>query len=94
MSLADGLAAIVGVKFGASQAYRVFGARKSLAGSTTFFIVSLVLLIGFSINQHQDFSPLLVVIALGATVLENIAVRGLDNIVIPAFLAWVLSRLQ
>lgn len=94
MSLADGLAAIVGVRYGASQAYRVFGARKSLAGSTAFFVVSLLLLIGFSINQSQDFSPLLIVLAAGATLLENLAVRGLDNLAIPMFLAWILSAIK
>lgn len=94
MSLADGLAAIVGVKYGASQAYRVFGTRKSIAGSLTFLVVSLALLVGFCINQHQAFTPVLALVALGAAVLENIAVRGLDNLAIPMFLAWALSALK
>jgi phytol kinase len=94
MSLADGLAAIVGVKYGASQAYRIFGARKSLAGSATFLVVSTSLLASYCVNQGEPFTAWFVLVALGATLLENVAVRGLDNLLIPMFLAWFLSTVD
>jgi phytol kinase len=94
MSVADGLAAIVGVKYGASQAYRIFGATKSVAGSVTFAVVSVAILASFCLHQHVAFSPFIALLAVGATVLENVAVRGLDNLLIPVLVAWVLTNLS
>jgi phytol kinase len=94
MSLADGLAAIVGVKYGASQAYRVFGATKSLAGSMTFLVVSLAILAGYAVVHHSEFLPYMPLIAIGATVLENAGVKGLDNLLIPVLIGWSLSVLH
>jgi dolichol kinase len=94
MSLADGLAAITGVKYGASQAYHIFGTRKSIVGSTTFFAVSIVLLASYCINQNEAFTAWFVLVALGAALLENVAVRGLDNLLIPMYLAWFLSTVD
>ncbi len=93
MSLADGMAAIIGVKYGSKSAYQIFGFRKSLAGSAAFFSVSIILLVAFALNQNIALTPLLLVVALGATAIENVAVRGLDNLVIPIFIALALSQL-
>ena len=93
MSLADGLAAIMGVKFGTSNAYIVFGAKKSVVGSITFAIVSASIVTVFAIQQQLGFHPSFIALVLGATLLENLAVRGLDNILIPLFVAVVLSQL-
>lgn len=92
MSLADGMAAIVGVKYGASRAYSILGSRKSFAGSATFFMVSILIFVFYSFQQHIDFNITFVLIAVGATMLENIAVKGLDNLLIPALVAFVLGR--
>lgn len=93
MSLADGLAAIVGEKYGRKSAYKIFGAKKSPIGSATFFVVSATLLAVYSAQQGPGVSLgiWLPFIAITATLLENIAVRGLDNLLIPVFIALVLS---
>src|SRR6266545_6643723 len=41
LSLADGLAAIVGLAYGEHNSYRIMGRTKSLAGSLAFFFTSL-----------------------------------------------------
>ncbi len=92
MSLADGLAAIAGVKWGSAHAYTVFGARKSIAGSLTFGLVSTIIMVGFSLQQQTGFHASYAVLILAATMLENVAVRGLDNLLIPLVVAFVLSR--
>jgi phytol kinase len=93
MSLADGLAAITGVKYGASNAYVVFGARKSISGSLTFALVSTVIMIGFALQQHTGFHISYALLVVAATLLENLAVRGLDNLLIPLVVAFILSRI-
>jgi phytol kinase len=93
MSLADGLAAIVGVKYGASNAYQFYGNKKSIIGTATFAVVSALILIGFAMQQGIGFHASFIPLILGATVIENIAVRGLDNVLIPLLVAYVLSQL-
>jgi phytol kinase len=91
MSLADGLAAIVGIRYGKQNSYRIFGQAKSLAGTGTFFVVSLVtLLVDIHIGVvHQSFI-LLLSLAIGASLIENLGTYGLDNILVPVLIAGVL----
>lgn len=93
MSLADGLAAVIGVRYG-RQSYLVFGARKSLAGSLTFFVVSLALLAGYVVLAGATLSwAALIGLAALATMLENLAVKGLDNLLVPVLIAVALNTL-
>lgn len=91
MSLADGLAAVSGKKLGQRNTYRVFGARKSVAGTITFCLISTSIMLGFALQQHTGFHISYVLLVVSATILENIAVRGLDNLLIPLVVAFVLS---
>lgn len=90
MSLADGFAAVMGVRFG-RQSYLVFSHRKSVVGTLTFFATSFVILAAYgqaaSVHLHLPF--MLAVAALAAFV-ENLAVAGLDNLVIPVLIAFLL----
>lgn len=92
MSLADGLAAIVGLRFGTGNRYKVFGSTKSMAGTMTFFVISLALLVGYSIVT-EAYLPLafLVLLAAGTSLIENLGVFGLDNIMVPLLIAYMLS---
>lgn len=93
MSLADGLAAVMGVRYG-KQSYLVFGHRKSWLGSLTFFIVSLGILIGYTQLADAAVGPALVVGAAAlATVIENLGIRGLDNLLVPLLVAALLSAM-
>ncbi|CAN5411763.1 SEC59/DGK1/VTE5 family protein [soil metagenome] len=91
MSLADGLAAVIGHAYGRKSVYRVFGARKSGVGTLTFLVVSLAILTVFSVQQGISLGIWLPLLACSAALLENIAVRGLDNLVIPLFITLMLS---
>lgn len=95
MSLADGLAAVVGMRFGKKVRYSVFGSLKSLAGTLTFFVVSMALLVLYTTNPdvHVALLPL-VLVAGAATVLENAGVRGIDNLTVPLLVAVSLTLLS
>src|SRR6185369_12525633 len=49
MSLADGLAAIVGTRYGRDNKYHLLGHAKSVAGTIAFIVTSLAILVGYSI---------------------------------------------
>ncbi|HSH18338.1 MAG TPA: hypothetical protein VK978_03065 [Candidatus Saccharimonadales bacterium] len=91
MSLSDGLAALVGTAYGKNNQYTVLGHKKSLAGSLAFFGSALVLLIGYAfVVSDPPSAAVLAGLALVATGLENIAIRGLDNLAVPLVVAGVL----
>jgi phytol kinase len=90
MSLADGLAAIIGTRYG-KQNYLVFGHTKSIVGSLTFLLVSLGILLSL---WHLGYISIgvgtIILISALATVLENLAVQGLDNLAVPLLVALML----
>lgn len=91
MSLADGLAAIIGTNYGKKYRYKVFGHVKSVAGTLTFVAVSLTILIAYATVSPQAVPAVLVVgLALASAALENFSVRGLDNLLVPLLVAGVL----
>lgn len=93
MSLADGLAAVVGTKYGGRYKYLVFGHPKSLAGTATFFVVSFSVL--FALNGYFPTELSIVTIlgiSLFASFLENIFVMGLDNLLVPLVVAMLLIQ--
>ena len=93
MSLADGLAAVIGTKYGGRYKYLVFGHPKSLAGTVTFFVVSFTVLVVFNGHFPNELSLLLIFgISLFASFLENIFIMGLDNLLVPLFVALVLIQ--
>lgn len=94
MSLADGLAAVVGTRYGAGNDYQVLGARKSLAGSGTFLFVSYVILLSLSLFSAHVAIPWCLTVAAIATGLENFGFRGLDNLLVPLFVAFALRLLS
>jgi len=92
MSLADGLAAIIGTRYGRANSYKIFGQHKSIAGTATFAVISLLSLMIFMYGSGTYIAPLIIApIAIGATILENVGVYGLDNLLVPLFVASVLG---
>ncbi|MFZ1248948.1 MAG: hypothetical protein WAQ24_01355 [Candidatus Saccharimonadales bacterium] len=84
MALADGFAAIIGGRYGTQNKYHLFGRTKSLVGSATFFVISLGLLVGYSQFSDNGLAwQFILGGALGATLLENIAALGFDNLLVP-----------
>ncbi len=98
MAWGDGLAAIIGQKFG-KHPYKVFGNTKSWEGTLTMFgvsyaIVSIVLL-SVRGNVWQTW-VVGIPVAIFATGVESIAQWGLDNLTVPlssAGLAFLVDRL-
>ncbi len=96
MSLADGMAAVVGVEYGLKHQrggrYHVFRHRKTVIGTLTFFIISASLLFGYSADATRLGLGWALGLAVTATALENVAVAGLDNLLVPLLVAFVLTH--
>ena len=90
MALGDGLAGLIGRQLKTPQ-WVIFEQTKSIAGTTTMAVVSMLVLIIMSTITNQIISaPIAIAIALGATGLEQISMRGVDNLTVPlgVGLAW------
>jgi phytol kinase len=91
MALADGLAAIIGIRFGRKVSYRILGHTKSIVGTLTFFVVSFLILAAFEHYGKIHISLAWMVIASAfACILENLAAYGLDNLLVPLVVAFLL----
>jgi len=94
MSLADGLAAIVGTRLGRDNKYHVLGHTKSASGTAAFLVTSIVLLVGYSVLSSAQLSIGVVLLAsAGAALLENVSPLGLDNLTVPLFIGLLLTNL-
>ena len=82
MTFGDGLAGLIGKSFN-SKSWIIFKQKKSLFGTLTMFLVSLIVvsLIGYA--QQNSFNLNYFTIALFATVLEQFSVLGIDNFIVP-----------
>lgn len=95
MSLADGMAAIVGTIYGKGNSYVVLGQHKSVMGSMAFVAISLVILAVYVATNGLTIPALYIaLLALVGAVIENVGVRGLDNVLVPVLVAVVLVNLR
>jgi phytol kinase len=87
MSLADGMAAVVGAAHGSTTKYKIFGYTKSLVGSGTFYLCSMFILliwVLFGISEWQSYYLMLFFwVPFLSTLTENLAVKGIDNVAVP-----------
>ena len=83
MGYGDGFAAIAGQSI-KSKSFKIFGSTKSIAGSATMFIISLIIVSGafayLGINLWLIKS---ILIAFIVTVFEAVSPKGTDNLTIP-----------
>jgi len=94
MSLADGLAAIIGTRYGHRNQYEVLRQTKSLIGTATFILVSVVILGVYGLMAAVTLSPFVILaIAYSSAAIENIGLYGSDNLLVPLLVAGVLSVL-
>nr|WP_199298042.1 diacylglycerol/polyprenol kinase family protein [Trichocoleus sp. FACHB-40] len=98
MTWGDGLAALIGQKFG-KHPYQFGGSKKSWEGSSTMFLVSYavssLILLGVHGNIWQSWAVPLAV-AIAATALEAFSWYGIDNLTVPvgsAAIAFFLTGL-
>lgn len=86
MGVADGFAALFGMRWGKGNRYMVFGHQKSIVGSTTFWICSLIIT-GITIYNlpylHGNAQTLLLWLPFAAVFAENIGIGGTDNVLVP-----------
>lgn len=86
LALADSIAALVGMRYGATH-YTTLDGRKSAEGSGAFFIVAFLSchlpLLLFTDVGHTESLLIGLTLGLLVTLLEAIAWRGLDNLFIP-----------
>lgn len=94
MSLADGLAAVAGVQFGRGNRYKVLGQTKSIIGTTVFAVVSAIVLAVYDNHARLAFGlPYIATLTIVATCIENLAVFGLDNLLVPVLIALALRTM-
>jgi phytol kinase len=104
LALADGIAALVGKKYGI-YLFRVPGGVKSIEGSATFFFITLIIIslyvlmlrtgefgeyASLSLGYKTVFNVLLVSGIITAS--EAIVAYGLDNITIPLLAALLINQ--
>ncbi len=96
MCWGDGLAALIGQRFGKHK-YKVFGGQKSWEGSLTVTVSSYIVCSLILYSVHGGIWQVWViaaVVAIFATILEVFSFLGIDNLTVPlgsAFLAYLLD---
>jgi dolichol kinase len=99
VALADGLAAIIGVRFIKNWGYSVLGYKKTVIGSMIFwmasvFIIGVGLLWASDVVQFNDYVLLVLLAPPALTVAENLGVLGLDNLAVPILTVLLLNIAQ
>lgn len=94
LSLADGIAAIVGSKYGIMH-YKIGEHTRSIIGSLAFLVISSLLCIfAFVALKNELPGVSLIVFAVTpflATAVESISRHGLDNVLIPLAVVFALG---
>jgi len=82
MTFGDGLAGLIGKNF-KSKSWKIFNQKKSIIGTITMFLISLLVLFILGYINNLDFNYYYFGIALLATLLEQISIVGIDNFLVP-----------
>ena len=86
MTFGDGLAGLIGKSFN-SKSWIFFKQKKSLFGTMTMFLTSLIVVSSIGYAQHNSLNLNYFTIAFFATLLEQFSVLGIDNFIVPIFSA-------
>ncbi|CAN5688255.1 hypothetical protein BH23PAT2_BH23PAT2_10060 [soil metagenome] len=94
VAFADGMAALIGSRFGRKKAYNIMKQKKTVIGTLTFYVCSMIIMTTAAIFKPTiDIPTTLVyigVIPILATYIENISPNGLDNIFVPGVVITLL----
>ena len=82
MTFGDGLAGLIGKSFN-SKSWVFFKQTKSVFGTLTMLITSLVVVCLLGYSQQSSFNISYFTIALIATGLEQFSILGIDNLIVP-----------
>jgi len=82
MTFGDGLAGLIGKSFN-SKSWILFKQKKSLYGTLTMFLTSLIVVCSAGYAQQNSLNLNYFTIAFLATFLEQFSVLGIDNLIVP-----------
>ena len=82
MTFGDGLAGLMGKSFN-SKSWIIFKQKKSLFGTLTMFLTSLIIVYSIGYAQQNSFDFNYFAIAFLATILEQFSILGIDNLIVP-----------
>ena len=82
MTFGDGLAGLIGKSF-SSKNWIFFNQKKSLYGTITMFLTSLIVVSSIGYLEQNSINLNFFTIALLATLLEQFSVLGIDNFIVP-----------
>lgn len=96
LSLADGMAGLVGSHWGRRTSYVILGHKKSLVGSTTFMVISfatVLLAVAASPELTITHPLILALIPFVSMMAENIGILGTDNLLVPLSVLLLLQAM-
>ena len=82
MTFGDGLAGLIGKSVN-SKSWLIFKQKKSLFGTLTMFLTSLIIVCSLGYSQQNSFHWNYFGIAFLATILEQFSILGIDNFIVP-----------
>ena len=82
MTFGDGLAGLIGKSFN-SKSWFIFKQKKSLFGTLTMFLTSLMIVCSIGYIQQNSFNLNYFAIAFLATIIEQLSFLGIDNFFVP-----------
>ena len=82
MTFGDGFAGLIGKSF-KSQNWIFFKQKKSLFGTITMFLTSLIVVYSIGYTQQNSFNFNYFTIAFFSTLLEQFSILGIDNLIVP-----------
>src|SRR5437868_7459502 len=99
VALADGLAAVIGIRYGKNWDYKFLNTKKTVIGSMVFWVVSACIFGVGLLSLHdwlsfRSYYLLLTLMPPLLTFFENISVFGMDNIVLPILTIAILRAVQ
>ena len=90
MTFGDGFAGLIGKNF-KSKSWIFLKQKKSFFGTMTMFFTSLIVIFSLSYFQKYNFNVNFFTIALISTVLEQVSLFGIDNLIVPISAAFCFN---
>ena len=90
MTFGDGLAGLIGKNF-KSNSWFFLNQKKSLLGTMTMFITSLIVVFSLSYLQKYSLNLNIFTIAIISTIIEQFSIFGIDNLIVPISAAFCFN---
>jgi dolichol kinase len=102
VSWSDSVAAIIGTAYGKKNSFKIFKSKKSVVGSSAFFVTTLGIVFGYYLYEYNMFSSIAslslfsaVIYSVGIsfilTLTELTGVYGSDNLSVPILSVVILN---